>query len=152
LDDDLLVLAGPAKRDRTSGLTCAHSLRWKTHHLLPADSVDELEEEFPAPTARDLGISSDPNQKLPVTVVVTDDHKVYFCRSGLNPADYIIWVRAADNDSSYLFLFDSGLKLIRVVHLKTAAFPEVSDVLTAQIQAIYNNALVALGKDVDHAH
>jgi hypothetical protein len=109
-------------------------------------------EEFPAPTARDLGISSDPKQKLPVTVVVTDDHKVYFCRSDLNPADYIIWVRTADNDSSYMFLTDSGLKLIRVVHLKTAAFPEVLDVPTAQIQAIYNNALVALGKDVDHAH
>ena len=79
------------------------------------------------------------------------DHKVYFCRSDLNPADYIIWVRAADNGSSYLFLTDSGLKLIRAVHLKTAAFPEVLDVPTAQIQAIYKNALVALGKDVDHA-
>ena len=79
------------------------------------------------------------------------DHKVYFCRSDLNPADYIIWVRAADNGSSYLFLTNSGLKLIRAVHLKTAAFPEVLDVPTAQIQAIYKNALVALGKDVDHA-
>ena len=49
-------------------------------------------EEFPPPTAHDLGISGDPNQKLPVTVVVTDDKKVYFCRSELNPADYIIWV------------------------------------------------------------
>jgi hypothetical protein len=56
------------------------------------------------------------------------------------PADYIIWVRAADNGSSYLFLTDSGLKLIRAVRSKTAAFPE-----------IYKNALVALGKDVDHA-
>ena len=67
------------------------------------------------------------------------------------PADYIIWVRAADNGSSYLFLTDSGSKLIRAVHSKTAAFPEILDVPTAQIQAIYKNALVALGKDVDHA-
>ena len=35
-------------------------------------------EEFPPPTAQNLGISGDPNQKLPVTVVVTDDNKVYF--------------------------------------------------------------------------
>jgi len=47
-------------------------------------------EEFPPPTAQNLGISTDPNQKLPVTVVVTDDKKVYFCRSELNPSDYII--------------------------------------------------------------
>jgi hypothetical protein len=73
------------------------------------------------------------------------DHKVYFCRSDLNPADYIIWVRAA-NALSYLFLTDSGLKLIRAVHLKTAAFPEVLDVPTARIQAICKNALVALGQ------
>ena len=60
-------------------------------------------EEFPPPTAQNLGISSDPNQALPVTVVVTDDHKVYFCRSDLNPADYIIWVRAADKDRPICF-------------------------------------------------
>jgi len=48
-------------------------------------------EEFPPPTAQNLGVSTDPNQTLPVTVVVTDNHKVYFCRSEFNPADYIIW-------------------------------------------------------------
>jgi hypothetical protein len=37
--------------------------------------------EFLPPTAQYLGISSDPTQKLPVVAVVTDDHKVYFCRS-----------------------------------------------------------------------
>ena len=108
-------------------------------------------EEFPPPTAQNLGISSDPNQALPVTVVVTDDHKVYFCRSDLNPADYIIWVRAADKESSYLFLTNSDLKLIRTVYLKSSAFPQVLDAPSAQIQAIYKNALVALGKDVDHS-
>ena len=63
-------------------------------------------EEFPAPTAQNLGISSDPNQALPVTVVVTDNHKVYFCRSELNPADYIIWVRTADKEL-VLYVFDA---------------------------------------------
>ena len=105
-------------------------------------------EEFPPPTAQNLGISDDPNQKLPVTVVVTDDHKVYFCRSDLNPADYIIWARVADNDTSYLFLTHSDLKLVRAVHLKSAGFPDVVDAPSAQIQAIYRDALVALGKDV----
>src|SRR5271170_2944297 len=61
-------------------------------------------QEFPPPTAQNLGISNDPNQILPVVAVVTDDHKVYFCRSELNPADYIIWARTPDNDSSYVFL------------------------------------------------
>jgi hypothetical protein len=109
-------------------------------------------EEFPPPTAQNLGISSDPNQKLPVTVVVTDDKKVYFCRSELDPSDYIIWVRAPDNDSSYMFLTHADLKLVRTLYLKNQAFPQVLDVPSAQIQTIYKGALVALGKDVDKAH
>ena len=32
-----------------------------------------VREEFLPPTAQNLGISTDPNQKLPVTVVVTDN-------------------------------------------------------------------------------
>jgi hypothetical protein len=80
-------------------------------------------EEFPPPTAQNLGISTDPNQTLPVTVVVTDDHKVYFCRSELNPADYIIWVRTTDKESSYMFLTHADLKLVRTLYLKSQAFP-----------------------------
>ena len=106
-------------------------------------------EEFPPPTAQNLGISTDPNQKLPVTVVVTDNHEVYFCRSELNPSDYIIWVRAADKESSYLFLTNTDLKLIRTVYLKSSAFPQVLDAPSAHI---YKEALVALGKDVDKVH
>ena len=53
---------------------------------------------------------------------MTDDHKVYFCRSELNPADYIIWVRAADNESSYMFLTHADLKLVRAVYLKNRHF------------------------------
>ena len=109
-------------------------------------------EEFPPPTAHDLGISGDPNQTLPVTVVVTDDKKIYFCRSELNPADYIIWVRTADKDSSYMFLTHADLKLVRTLYLKNQAFPQVLDVPSTQIQTIYKDALVALGKDVDKVH
>ena len=82
-------------------------------------------------------------------MVVTDNHKVYFCRSDLNPADYVIWVRAADKESSYMFLTHADLKLARALYLRNNAFPQVLDVPSAQIQAIYKDALVALGKDVD---
>jgi hypothetical protein len=108
-------------------------------------------EEFPPPTAQNLGISTDPNQTLPVTVVVTDDHKVYFCRSELNPTDYIVWVRTSDKDSSYMFLTHADLKLVRTLHLRNNGFPEVLDAPSSQVQAIYKDALLALGKDVDHA-
>ena len=74
------------------------------------------------------------------------------CRSELNPSDYIIWVRAADNELSYLFLTNSDLKVIRTVYLKNSAFPQVLNEPSAQIQRIYKDALVALGKDVDKAH
>lgn len=144
------------------GLTLSIAAAWAADEARPISPaqlqkilkfVDTIggKEEFPPPTAQNLGLSSDPNQTLPVTVVVTDDHKVYFCRSDLNPADYIVWVRSTDKESSYLFLTNSDLRLIRAVHLKTAAFPEVMDVPSAQIQTIYKNALAALGKDVDHA-
>jgi hypothetical protein len=109
-------------------------------------------EEFPPPTAQNLGVSGDPNQTLPVAVVVTDDHKVYFCRSQLNPADYIIWVRIADKDASYMFLTHADLKLVRTLYLRNQGFPQIMDVPSTQIQSIYNDALAALGKDVDKAH
>jgi hypothetical protein len=108
-------------------------------------------EEFPPPTAQNLGVTSDPNQPLPVSVVVTDDHQVYFCRSNLNPADYIIWTRTSDKDSSYMFLTHADLKLVRALHLRNNGFPDVLEVPSAQVQTMYKDALVALGKDVDHA-
>jgi hypothetical protein len=108
-------------------------------------------EEFPAPTAQNLGVSGDPNQVLPVTVVVTNDHNIYFCRSELNPTDYIIWVRTSDSDSSYMFLTHADLKLVRALHLRINGFPDVLTAPPAPIQTMYKNALVALGKDVDHS-
>jgi hypothetical protein len=108
-------------------------------------------EEFPPPTAQNIGVSGDPNLALPVTVVVTNDHNVYFCRSELNPTDYIIWVRTADKESSYMFLTHADLKLVRALHLRNNGFPDGLNAPSAQVQAIYNDALVALGKDVDHS-
>jgi hypothetical protein len=106
-------------------------------------------QEFPPPTAHDLGLSNDPNKALPVVVVVTDNHKVYFCRSGLNPADYIIWVRTADTESSYMFLTHADFKLVRALYLHEQSFPRVVDAASSQVQSIYNEALTALAKDVD---
>src|SRR5262249_47494507 len=108
-------------------------------------------EEFPPPTAQNLGVSTDPNQTLPLTVVVTDNHKGYFFRSELNPPDYIIWVRTSDNNGSYMFLTHADLKLVRTLHLRNNGFPEVLDAPSSQVEAIYKDALLALGKDVDHA-
>jgi len=108
-------------------------------------------EEFPAPTAHSLGISGDAKLALPVTVVVTDDHKVYFCRSELNPEDYIVWVRTSDKESSYMFLTHADLKLVRGLFLHEGAFPQVIENPSAPVQAIYKNALLALGKDVDRS-
>jgi hypothetical protein len=106
-------------------------------------------QEFPPPTAHDLGLSTDANKKLPVVVVVTDNHKVYFCRSALNPADYIIWSRTADAESSYMFLTHADFKLVRALYLHEQAFPRSVDVASSQVLALYNEALAALAKDVD---
>jgi hypothetical protein len=108
-------------------------------------------QEFPPPTAQSLGLSSDPNQKLPVTVVVTDDHTVLFCRSDLNPADYIIWVRSPDNKSAYMFLTHADLKPVRAIYLRTEAFPTPADIASSQVQGVFRNALAALAKDIEHS-
>jgi hypothetical protein len=106
-------------------------------------------QEFPPPTAQSLGISSDPSQALPVITVVTDDHKVYFCRSQLDPTDSIIWSRTGNNESSYLFRTRSDFKLIRALYLRNEAFPLVADSTSNQVLTVYKDALAALAKDVD---
>ncbi|MGO9045397.1 MAG: hypothetical protein ACLQFW_00715 [Xanthobacteraceae bacterium] len=106
-------------------------------------------QEFPPPTALSLGVSDDPSKVLPVVVVVTDDHKVYFCRSGLDPADYFIWSRTEDKDSSYLFRTRSDFKLIRALYLHNEQFPQAVDTSSTQVKTIYKSALTALAKDLD---
>jgi hypothetical protein len=68
-----------------------------------------------------------------------------------SPADYIIWVRTADKESSYMFLTHADLKLVRALHLRANGFPDVLNSPPAQVEAIYKDALLALGKDVDHS-
>jgi hypothetical protein len=104
---------------------------------------------LPAPAALNLGFSSDPTQELPVQQVVTDDHTVYFLRSELKPDDYVIWVRAAGNTSSYMFSTHADLKPVRALFLRNNAFPQAQDVDNPQLRGIYDKALDVLGKDVD---
>ena len=106
-------------------------------------------ETFPAPVAQNLGLSDDPNKELPITSLVTNDHNVYFCRSDLDPKDYIIWVRMPDKVSSYMFATQADFKLNRALLLRAAGFPQQEDPGTPKVQAIYKKALVALAKDVD---
>jgi hypothetical protein len=108
-----------------------------------------VKQEFPPPTAQILAISADPKQALPVVAVVTDDQRVYFCRSQLNADDYIIWAHVADSDNSYIFLTRSDLKLIRALYLEGTKTPQLIDSASSQVRRIYKDALVALAKDVD---
>ena len=109
----------------------------------------DAKHEFPPPTALNLGFSTDPALPLPVVMVVTNDHKVYFCRSELDPKDYIVWVRTADKDASYMFSTHADFKLVRALHLRANKFPDVIDGNSTQVQTIYKNALMTLAKDVD---
>jgi len=59
-----------------------------------------VKQSFAAPMARNLGLSQDDKQDLPVVSIVTNDHKIYFCRSELDAADYLIWVIGSDQKSS----------------------------------------------------
>jgi len=106
-------------------------------------------QEFPAPTAQNLMLSDDPNLALPVLMVVTDDHRVYFARSQLNRNDYIVWARTKDKTTSYMFSTRADLKLVRALYLKENRFPQPVDAASPQIQAIYRDALIALARDVD---
>jgi hypothetical protein len=107
-------------------------------------------DSFPPPTAESLGLSGDVGKALPVVIVSTDDHSVYFCRSQLNPADFIVWARVAgDKTSSYMFSTHIDLKLVRALRLRANDFPQPLDVDSSQVQALYKKALAALAKDID---
>lgn len=106
-------------------------------------------DRFPAPMAQNLGLSNDFSLDLPVTSIKTDDHSVYFCRSELDPADYIVWVRTKDNTASYMFATRADFKLKRALYLRTSEFPQTVDINSSQVLSIYKNALLTLTKDVD---
>jgi len=106
-------------------------------------------ETFPAPVAQNLGLTDDASKELPITVLVTNDHTVYFCRSELDPKDYILWVRMPDNVSSYMFATHADFKLNGALLLRTNGFPQREDANAAKVQTIYKKALAALAKDID---
>jgi hypothetical protein len=109
-------------------------------------------ETFSAPAAQNLGLSNDVAQDLPVVVIRTNDRTVYFCRSELNPADFIVWFRVPDNASSYMFATHADFKLMRALYLHTDAFPLPADIESSQVLAAYKKALLALAKDIDSSH
>jgi len=104
---------------------------------------------FPPPTAHDLGLTGDWSKPLPVTMVATADVKVYFVRSELNPDDYIVWLRATNETSMMFLTHPPDLRLASALSLRLNDFPQTKDVKSAQIQAEYRKALVALAKDFD---
>jgi hypothetical protein len=109
-----------------------------------------VKQMFPPPTAHDLGLTDDWSKALPVTMVVTTDTKVYFIRSELNPNDYIVWLRGADDETSIMFLtHPRDLKLASALYLRLNDFPQTKDVNSAPVQAEYKKALTALAKDFD---
>ncbi len=124
--------------------------------LSPADLkklltyVDTIgaKQTFPPPMAKNLGLSQDEKQDLPVVSVVTSDHRIYFCRSGLNASDYIIWVIGTDQKSSSMFVTHEDLKLVRALHLRAEAIPQLQNVTDDEVAADYEKALAALAQDL----
>jgi hypothetical protein len=112
--------------------------------------VDKIgsKETFPAPVAQELGVSDDPKKDLPITVIRTNDHKVYFCRSDLDANDYIIWVRAPDNASSWMFLTHPDFKPVSGLLLHINDFPQRQDLSSPKVAGVYKDALAALINDV----
>jgi len=104
---------------------------------------------FPGPTAQSLGLSKDPGQALPVTVIMTDDHRVYFCRSDLNQNDYIILARMPGNGGSYMFSTNANFALGHALYLPVNDFPRVENINSSQTQDLYKRALTELTADIN---
>jgi pseudouridine-5'-phosphate glycosidase len=107
-----------------------------------------VKQVFPAPMARNLGLSPDEKQDLPVVSVVTNDHKIYFCRSELDAKDYIIWAIGSDEKSSSMFVTHQDLKLTRAMHLRAEAIPQLQNVNEDEVMSEYNQALEGLARDL----
>jgi hypothetical protein len=105
-------------------------------------------QNFAGPTAQNLGLSRDPSQVLPVTVIMTDDHRVYFCRSDLNHNDYVILLRMPGNGGSYMFSTNANFALSRALYLPVSDFPRVENANSSQIMDLYKRSLSALAADI----
>jgi hypothetical protein len=111
------------------------------------DSIG-VKQSFPAPMAKNLGLSSDEKKDLPVVSIVTNDHRVYFCRSELDAKDYIIWVIAPDQKSSSMFVTHQDLKLTRAMYMHADAVPQLENINDAAVVTNYARSLAALSKDL----
>jgi hypothetical protein len=111
------------------------------------DSIG-VKQNFPAPMAKNLGLSSDEKKDLPVVSIVTNDHRVYFCRSGLDAKDYIIWAIAPDQKSSSMFVTHQDLKLTRALSLHADAVPQLLFINAADVVDSYKHSLEALSQDL----
>jgi len=107
-----------------------------------------VKQNFPPPMARNLGLSQDEKQDLPVVSVATNDHKIYFCRSELDAKDYIIWVIGSDEKSSTMFVTHQDLKLTRAMHMRAEAIPQLQNVTDDDVLTDYKKALAALSQDL----
>lgn len=111
------------------------------------DSIG-VKQSFPAPMAKNLGFSQDEKQELPVVSVVTSDHKTYFCRSGLNAKDYIIWVIGPNAKSSSMFVTHDDLKLTRALYMQAEKIPQLQNIHDDEVEIAYEKALAALAQDL----
>jgi hypothetical protein len=107
-----------------------------------------VKQTFPPPMARNLGLTEDLKQDLPVVSVVTNDHKVYFCRSELDAKDYIIWVIGSDKKSSSMFVTHDDLKLTRAMYMRADAIPQLQNIDDDEVLTEYKHALEALSQDL----
>jgi len=103
---------------------------------------------FPPPMARNLGLSQDEKQDLPVVSVETNNQKIYFCRSGLDASDYIIWVIGSDQKSSSMFVTHQDLKLARALYMHAEKIPQLQNVNDDQVLTDYKHALAALSQNL----
>jgi len=111
-----------------------------------------VKQTFPPPMARNLGLTQDEKQDLPVVSVVTNDHKVYFCRSELDAKDYLIWVIGSDEKSSSIFVTHDDLKLARALYMRAEAIPQLQNVNEDEVLTEYNHALETLARDLKKSH
>ena len=124
--------------------------------LSPADLkqiltfVDTIgsKQTFPAPMAQNLGLSQDAKLDLSVVSIVTNDHRIFFCRSGLDANDYIIWVIGSDKKSSSMFVTHQDLKLARALYMRNETAPQLQNTGDPQIEADYKKALAGLAADL----
>lgn len=107
-----------------------------------------VKQTFPPPMARNLGFSQDLKQDLPVVSVVTNDHKIYFCRSELDAKDYLIWVIGPNEKSSSMFVTHDDLKLARALYMRAEAIPQLQNVNDDEVLTEYNKALAGLASDL----